>query len=322
VPVTATATSIPATLAAQPTSTSGPQSQSQPTKGGTLRWGVPDAIVTLDGHFQSQGADSIGLVFDQLTGYDDKLTPQPMLADSWDVGSNFSQIKLNLRQGVQYHSGREFTSDDVKYNLLRVRDPKITASGLGAQSAWFTSIDTPDKYTVVLTSDQPRPTAFDLFQQLNIVDRDTMEGPDARTTAVGTGPFAFKEWSQGDHLDLVRNANYWQSNRPLLDGVHILTLTDSQAAIVQFESGALDALKSPAIRDFARFKADPKYRALLNPSTGARTSHGPLSQLPMTIGGPPMASGHGCRLALSTSSPRKSRFMRGSASASVLKRAS
>jgi peptide/nickel transport system substrate-binding protein len=253
-----------ATVVGQPTS----QTQ-QPKHGGTLRWGVPDAIVTLDGHFQSQGADSIGLVFDQLTTYDDKLEPRPMLAESWDINPTFTQFKLNLRKGVQFHTGRELTSDDVKYNLLRVRDPKITASGLGAQSAWFTGIDTPDKYTVVLSSDQPRPTTFDLLQQLNIVDRDTMEGPDAKTHAVGTGPFAFKEWSQGDHLDLVRNASYWQPNRPLLDGIHILTLTDSQAAVVQFESGAIDALKSPAIRDFARYTSDPKYRALLNPSTGA-----------------------------------------------------
>jgi peptide/nickel transport system substrate-binding protein len=269
VPTSAAATgnNVSATPAAQ--TAAQPAPTPQPRKGGTLRWGVPDAIVTLDGHFQSQGADSIGLVFDQLTSYDDKLNARPMLAESWEISPTFTQIKLNLRKGVQYHSGREFTSDDVKYNLLRVRDPKITASGLGAQSAWFTGMDTPDKYTIVLTSDLPRPTAFDLFEQLNIVDRDTMEGPDAKTHAVGTGAFAFKEWSQGDHLDLERNANYWQPNRPLLDGVHIVTLTDGQAAIVQFESGALDALKSPAIRDFARYKADPRYRALLNPSTGA-----------------------------------------------------
>ena len=90
----ATTGSVSTTPAAQTTSTP------QPQKGGTLRWGVPDAIVTLDGHFQSQGSDSIGLVFDQLTTYDDKLTPQPMLAESWDISADFNQIKLNLRQGV------------------------------------------------------------------------------------------------------------------------------------------------------------------------------------------------------------------------------
>jgi peptide/nickel transport system substrate-binding protein len=242
---------------------------SQPRTGGTLRWGVPDAIVNLDGHFQSQGSDSIALVFDQLTSYDDKLQPQPQLAESWDVTPDFKQIKLNLRKGVQFHSGREFTSDDVKYNLLRVRDPKVTASGLGAQSKWFTSIDTPDKYTLLLTSDQPRPAAFDLFQTLNIVDRETVEGPDGKSRAVGTGPFAFKEWAQGDHLDLVKNQNYWQSGRPYLDGVHIATLADPQAAIAQFEAGALDALKSPALRDFVRYRSDTRFRALTNASTGS-----------------------------------------------------
>ena len=234
-----------------------------------LRWGVPDAIVTLDGHFQSQGSDSIALVYDHLTAYDDKLKPQPMLAESWDISPDFKQVKLNLRKGVLFHSGREFTSEDVKYNLLRVRDPKVTASGLGAQSSWFTTIDSPDKYTLVLTSDQPRPSTFDLFESLNIVDRETMEGLDAKSKAIGTGPFAFQEWVQGDHLDLVRNKNYWQPNRPYLDGIRIITLADPQGAVAQFEAGALDALKAPALRDFIRFKSDPRFRALVNPATGA-----------------------------------------------------
>ena len=58
----------------------------------------------------------------------------------------------------------------------------------------------PDKYTVVLSSDQPRPLAFDFFEMFNIADRETLEGPDARTKAVGTGPFTFIEWVQGDHF--------------------------------------------------------------------------------------------------------------------------
>jgi peptide/nickel transport system substrate-binding protein len=115
----------------------------------------------------------------------------------------------------------------------------------------------------------PRPAVFDLFELLNIVDKETTEGPDAKLRAVGTGPFVFQEWVQGDHLDLVKNKNYWQPNRPYLDGIHIVTLVDSQSAVVQFESGALDALKSPALRDFVRFKSDPRFKALINPATGS-----------------------------------------------------
>ena len=92
------------------------------------------------------------LLIRQVTG-DDFSQPQPMLAESWDVSSDYTRIKLNLRKAVQYHSGREFTSDDVKYNLLRVRQPNVGAQFTN-MSKWWTSIETPDKYTVQLTSDQ------------------------------------------------------------------------------------------------------------------------------------------------------------------------
>jgi peptide/nickel transport system substrate-binding protein len=59
----------------------------------------------------------------------------------------------------------------------------------------------------------------------DIVDKDAMESADARSKAVGTGPFAFVEWVPGDHLQFIRNKNYWQSGRPYLDGVRVSILT-------------------------------------------------------------------------------------------------
>ena len=114
------------------------------------------------------------------------MVPQPSLAESWDF------------------------SADVKYNLLHLRDPKnvAIARSMAQQSSWWTQIDTPDKYTVVLASDLPRPGAFDLSQYMNIVDKDVMETPDAATRISGTGPFKFVEWMSGDHFTSVKNPNY------------------------------------------------------------------------------------------------------------------
>ena len=53
-----------------------------------------------------------------------------------------------------------------------------------------------DKYTVVLKSGQPAPLVFDSFEFFNMADKDTLEGPDAKSKAVGTGPFVFAEWSR------------------------------------------------------------------------------------------------------------------------------
>src|SRR5258708_18397650 len=177
--------------AAPPAATSAPAAQSTgttpaaatkaaaPKTGGTLRVAISADPASLDGHLFAAGRfDTTWLIYDRLTEYDTGLTPQPRLAESWEVSSDYKRIKLNLRKGVTFHDGREFTSDDVKWNFLRVRDPKVGAGAFVNQSNWFSSFETPDKYTIILNSDQPRPLVFDFFERLNIPDKTLMSCPD------------------------------------------------------------------------------------------------------------------------------------------------
>ncbi|HEX8966942.1 MAG TPA: ABC transporter substrate-binding protein [Chloroflexota bacterium] len=263
-PVAATSGGAPVQATPAPVTVT---AQSQPKAGGTLRVGTVGDLVSLDGHLHS-GNTSIWFVYDRLTAYDPTLRPQPMLAESWDISDDSRQIKLSLRRGVQFHSGRELTSDDVKYNLLRVANPRTGAGQMQPLASWWTTIDLPDKYTAVLQSDRPRPTTFDLFEYLNILDKNTMDGPDAKTTAVGTGPFAFVEWAQGDHLSLARNKNYWQTGRPYLDQLSISILRDQQSQVAQLEAGALDIINNPPLSDFVRLRQDPGYQGLAHSGTG------------------------------------------------------
>jgi peptide/nickel transport system substrate-binding protein len=148
--------------------------------GGMLHIGQVGDLGNLDGHFYNVPQFyTIYTAYDRLTRYDDQQRPQPMLAESWELSPDATQIKLNLRKGVQFSSGREFTSDDVKWNMLRARDPKIAVQQFANQSNWFPTIDTPDKYTVVLSSDQPRPAVFDFFELFNMLDSQAMASPAA-----------------------------------------------------------------------------------------------------------------------------------------------
>ena len=126
-------TSAAATVAFTPTPVPPPAPAAtggaQPRRGGTLRTALLGDLPSLDVQFVAPNEiENLWLVFDRLTTYDQQLKPQPMLAESWDISDDYRQIKLNLRKGVQWHTGREFTSDDVKYNLLRVRDPKSASA--------------------------------------------------------------------------------------------------------------------------------------------------------------------------------------------------
>ena len=253
----------------------------QPKSGGTLRAALTADLPNLDPHINTTTAhENLFLAFDRIIQYDDKLQPQPMLAESWDLSDDLKQIKFNLRKGVQWHTGREFTSEDVKWNLLRVRDPKSPSVGFRNQSNWFTSIETPDKNTIVLRSEQPRPALFDLFEYLNMIDPVTMEGPDARLKAVGTGPFLFTEWAQGDHILLTKNKNYWQSGRPYLDEVRVSIVKDAQAMVAQLEGGAVDLIKSPPLRDAARLGSTPQYRVVAHPASAQHFQQGVNTLVP------------------------------------------
>jgi peptide/nickel transport system substrate-binding protein len=267
-PATAPPSAPAAVPATAPASSGGTATQApgkpageQPRAGGTLRVGLASEPANLDPHLV--GGTSVATswhAFDTLTAYDSQLQPQPMLAERFEVSPDYKQVKLSLRPGVTFHNGKELDSEIVKWNILRVRDPKVGSASLALQSNWFTDIQTPDKHTLVLTSEQPRPALFDFFEYLNISDREVLEGPEARSKIVGTGPFAFAEWLQGNRLRLVKNRSYCQSGKPYLDEVVFTFVSDAQSNVVQLEAGTLDVLDNPSARDAQRFEKDPRYR--------------------------------------------------------------
>jgi peptide/nickel transport system substrate-binding protein len=161
-----------------------------------------------------------------------------------------------LRTGVLFHNGVELDSAAVKFNSERARDLPNTQLD---EAKWWTSIETPDKYTVVFKSDKPRPLAFDFFEFLNIAEPTSANDP---TRAVGSGPFKFVEWRQKDALVLTRNPSYWQPGKPYLDGIVMSVLTDPQAMTAQLEGGAIDAALNLPVTDFVRLQNDPKYTPL------------------------------------------------------------
>lgn len=273
---TAAATTVPA---ANPTSVAtrvpapvrtpdAPPSTQQPKTGGTLRWGLLGNIITLDGHNYA-GANHILHVFDRLILLDEHLNWQPRLAESWDVSPDYTRFTLHLRKGVQFHSGRELTGDDVLWNFSRVKDPSVGAGIFAAFVAPLQSVESPDKYSVVITARQPYPYIGQLLQTLNILDPVSMQQPDGVNHPVGTGPFKFVEFAQGDHLTLARNAQYWRSGLPYVDQLHMPIFTDPQTMLTAFESGGLDAAVNVPLRDAARLRNDKSYQLIVNQNSGA-----------------------------------------------------
>ncbi|MBV9582248.1 MAG: ABC transporter substrate-binding protein [Chloroflexi bacterium] len=240
----------------------------QPRSGGILRQGNLGDLPTLDGNFLN-GQSTIYPVWDRLVELDPQLNPVGILAEGWDVDDKYTRIALRLRQGVQWHTGRELTSDDVAWNIRRVSsDPKVAGGGFyNWMSQTLTGIETPDKYTTVLLAERSWPAVFDTLSLLCIIDPVTFaaSGPGKPT---GTGPFTFADYAQGDHFTLTRNPNYWQSGKPYLDGVEIKIFKDPQTMMTELEAGAIDLVLSPPIHDVARLSKDPTFVTTFNAYSG------------------------------------------------------
>ena len=248
----------PASTQARPAAAAG-----APKAGGTLRMGVTADLTRLDIHYRDQ---THGMCYDALTSYDENWKPIPALAESWDVSTDAKQVKFTLRKGVQYHDGREFTSDDVKWSYTHAATSTDTNL---LEAKWWTSIETPDKYTVVMTSDQPRPMMFDSFFSIWIVDKNSYDANNTATNANGTGPFKLANWKQGSEQTYTKHPSYWRTGQPYLDGINVAVVSDIQALTARLEAGALDALPGIAPSDFLRLSSDAKYAGLQDTVTAS-----------------------------------------------------
>jgi peptide/nickel transport system substrate-binding protein len=254
------------TPAAVSTSATGGAEASTPIKrGGTLRWSTLGNPLNLNPHNYSLARDVMH-VWDRLILMDEKLNWMPRLAESWDVNGDFTQIKLNLRRGVQFHNGKEFTSADVAWNVERVRD--ISVGGVFTPYVKnISAVETPDKYTAIIHCPQPYPAISHILQTLNMADSVSM-GADGLTHPIGTGPFQFVEFAQSDHITLTKNPNYWRSGLPYVDDMNVKIFADPQAMVTALEGGGLDVAVNPTIPDTARLRQGSDYTVLVDTIAG------------------------------------------------------
>lgn len=237
-----------------------------PKSGGSLTEGNLGDLPNLDGHWIN-GQHITYAIFDRLVDLDASLQPHPALAESWEVNSDFTQVTFHLRKGVAWHTGRPFTSEDVAWNYNRIKSDRKIDGGIKAN--FFTSlgsIDTPDANTVVLHAPQPWPAIFNVLAWTNLIDPQT---PPEENKPVGTGPFTFVEWVQGDHIALKKNPNYWQSGKPYLDAIQIRIFTDPQSMTSELEGGGIDVAILPLLRDAVRLAKDPKFQVVYNQNSGS-----------------------------------------------------
>ena len=118
-----------------------------------------------------------------------------------------------------------------KYTFERILDPK-TASAYAGLYAQIESVDATDAGGGRFHLKSPfGPFLTNLANNGEIVNKKAIESGDPARNPVGTGPFKFVEWVQGDHITLKKNPTYFKAGMPQLDAVTFRFLPVDQSRI-------------------------------------------------------------------------------------------
>ncbi|NOW98240.1 ABC transporter substrate-binding protein [Mucilaginibacter sp. SG564] len=201
-------------------------------------------------------------VFNGLVQINDSLKVIPCIAKSWDISADGLLYTFHLRNDVYFHDaphfkdgvGRKAVASDFVYSFGRLIDPKVASSG-----SWIfsdkvegkRSFTAPDDSTFNIRLKQPFAPFLSMLtaQYCSVVPKEVVEfyGKDFRSHPIGTGPFKFKYWKEGEVLVLLKNEKYWEKDNkgnrlPYLDAVKASFIADKQTSFLEFIKKKLDFL--------------------------------------------------------------------------------
>jgi peptide/nickel transport system substrate-binding protein len=198
--------------------TTAPSGTGAPATGGTIRVAIQKPAAALD-PIAMQDLGSYGVIamcFEFLCTLGEGGDIAPGLAESWEPNEDGSVWTFNLRQGVKWQDGTDFTSADVAASLDRLSAAANAGlDGVIGQG----SVDSSDPLTAVVTLLAPNgnfPYLVSVFNAQAVIT------PVAFTTGTtldaapnGTGPWKLTSFDAATGAEFARNDDWWGGAPPL-----------------------------------------------------------------------------------------------------------
>jgi ABC-type transport system substrate-binding protein len=229
---------------------------------GIFRYNESSGIASLDPAFAKNQSVMwpVHQLFNTLVETDSALQLVPALAKSWELSDDRTVYTFHLRGDVFFHDdacfpgskGRRMTAADIAYSFGRIIDKKTASPG-----AWIfqdkidstRGFEAVDDTTFRIKLKRPYQPILGILsmQYCSVLPHEAVEkyGSDLRKHPVGTGPFRFVAWEEGQALILKKNERYFERDEkghplPYLDGVRISFYDNKATEFLLFRQGKLD----------------------------------------------------------------------------------
>jgi peptide/nickel transport system substrate-binding protein len=191
-------------------------------------------------------------MFDPLLNSTGKGVITGRLAETYTVADDLKSITFNLRKNVKFIDGTPFNAQAAKWNL----DKQIATK----QYPYWGSVDVVNDYTIKVNLTSWVNTIVSSFTSQGTwmisptaFDKNGEEW--ARNNPTGTGPFKFSSFERDVNYKVVKNPDYWDTGKPILDAVTVLYISDSNTIRMAMEGGQADACQIEAGKTAVDLKA-------------------------------------------------------------------
>lgn len=207
-----------------------------------------ESIVKCDPHDQRgiPGRTGVTMVMETLLSTDHEGNYSGLLADSWEFSDDMLTVTVKIKDGITASNGEVFNADDVvaTYNRIIENETLILRS-----SSWtkLESVEKVDDLTVDFHFTSPEAMVLQyLATTACFTDEAYAEYGDKLwedQIMIGTGPWCWGEWVDGQYLYLTKNDNYW--NKAAYDQTYnefyMYFLTEESSAIAAHLANDVDA---------------------------------------------------------------------------------
>ncbi len=190
----------------------------------------------------ANSARIIGLIFNSLLRFDEKLNLVPDLSEKWENPNPVTYI-FHLKKAVKFHNGKELTAEDVKYTFESILNPDFLSPHRKSYEK-IKTIVVIDKYTVKFILSESY-ALFLINMTMAIVPKDDAEKAkrDFTIRPIGTGPFVFEKWIADERIELKRNENYFEG-KAKLSMLIFKIISDDTIRLLGLKTGEIDFIQN------------------------------------------------------------------------------
>jgi ABC-type transport system substrate-binding protein len=241
----------------------------------TFRVAVGVDLDTLDpaGTTTTTVENMINYTVETLTVIDEDGEVHPHLATDWEVSDDGLTYTFELREGVQFHDGTDLDAEAVVFTFERVLDEEVQVP-IRDPFAAIESVEAVDQLTVEFTLSRPFPPLISAmsFGVGAIISPDSVEEHGNSYTdythPVGTGPYEFSSYSEGEQFVVERFDDYW-GELPYYGEVVFAIVPEGATRVSLLRAGQADMIILPPVSEIPALEDDDETEVLMAP--GNRT---------------------------------------------------